>query len=87
MRSGVEQGLGMQLSVLLDQLQGAAVVLSWLLQFSHQGFVQEHLGREACDMRATLQTLKFLQLDSGKEQDNMVFASSFCYLCLRCIRI
>lgn len=87
MRSDVAQGLGRQLSVLLDQLQEAAVVVSWLLQFSHQGFVQEHLSREACDIRATLQTLKFLQLDSEKELDNMVFASSFCYLCLRCIKI
>lgn len=30
------------------------------------------------DMRATLQKLKFLQLDSGKEQDNTVLVSSFC---------
>lgn len=76
MRSDVKQGLGRQLSALLNQLQGAAIDLSWLLQFSHQGFFQEHLSREACDKRATLQTLKFLQLDSGKEQDNMVFVSS-----------
>lgn len=84
MRSDVEQGLGRQLSVLLNQLQGAAVVLSCLLQFSHH---QEHPSREAYDMRATLQTLTFLQLDSGKEQENMVFVSSFCYLCLRSMRI
>lgn len=38
-------------------------------------------------MKATLQKLKFLQLDCGKEQDNMVFVFSFCYLHLRCIRI
>lgn len=87
MRSDAEQGLGRQLSALLNQLQGVAVVLSWLLQFSHQGFVQEHWSKEPYDMRATLQKLKFLQLDSGKEQDNMVFVSSFCYLCLRSLRI
>lgn len=64
MRSDAEQELGRQLSALLNQLQVAAVVLSWLLQFSHQGFVQEHRSREAYDRRATLQKLKFLQLDS-----------------------
>lgn len=86
MRSSVEQGLGGLLSALLNQLQGTAIALRRLLQFSHRGFVQDHWSREAYDMRATLQKLKFLQPDSGKEQDNMVLVSSFCYLHLRCIR-
>lgn len=47
MRSDAEQGLGRQLSALLNQLQGAAVVLSWLLQFFHQSFVQEHPSQAA----------------------------------------
>lgn len=87
MRSGAERGPGGLLSALLNRLRGAAVVLSRLLQFSHRGFVQEHRSREAYDMRATLQKLKFLQFDTGKEQDNMVFVFSFCYLYLRCVRI
>jgi len=58
-----------------------------LLQFSHWDCVQEHWSREAYDMRATLQKLKFLQLDSGKEQDNTVFVSAFSCLRLRCGRL
>lgn len=58
-----------------------------LLQFSHPGSVQERWSREVYDMRATLQRLKFLQLDSGRERDKVVFVSSFCYLHLRCVRM
>lgn len=40
------------------------------------------VAQEAAAMRATLQKLKLLQLDSGKEQDNMVLVSSFCFICV-----
>lgn len=39
-------------------------------------------AQEAAAMRATLQKLKLLQLDSGKEQDNVVLPSSSCFICV-----